>query len=322
MTAKTIAVIADVHVNLDRDSEFEQDRFLKLIQHIAQNSYDYVIFAGDLFDKARPSLEELKLVISELSFLATSSQIFIIAGNHEAVTRRSTIFDYINFNEFASVIKDKDITINHTSIRLTDWMTIKKYDVMKSKVDVLISHFRSNLGFIKEEVNTAVIARSANLVVLGDIHQAYSPLDNVHYCSSPYSTKFTSPLTTTYGYIELHIAAEANVAPTFNRVVLNLPSKFKISTTLSSNALQQLVNAGHMLKIEAKGTMEELAELPQYKNVQYIKTCITTDTYDVDVQASANTVHKESTIDTIVSSLHETIQEKARDLLFLVEKEL
>ena len=314
----SVAVLADVHVNLSKDVEFETNRFTNLIKTIADRRYNLVIIAGDLFDKARPSLEEIKLVTEQLTYLVNFSSVIILAGNHEAVTKGTTTFDYVTLPG-VTVVKNDILAIRGKTLRLVDWQEVKKLDVLTTKTDVLVSHFRSNLGhFIKEELNTKFISTLAKQVILGDIHQVYNPLPNVSYCSSPYSTKYVNPTDTKYGYLSLDIS---NEGISTSRVTLNLPSKYKLEYGINNlDKLNHLISAGHLLKIEVTGTLVQLNSLPVFSNVTYIKKCINTEVKEVTTDVKPT--QRLSNIDNICNVLSIEVQQPARELLTIIEKEL
>lgn len=317
----TVAILADVHVNLSKDVEFESNRFKQLVRTIAVRQYSKVIIAGDLFDKARPSLEEIKLVTEQITYLAQHCDVYILAGNHEAVTKTTTTYDYLPLLQGVTVVKNSVLNINGKTIRLVDWNEVKRLDATTAKTDVLVSHFRSNLGhFIKEELNTKTISKLAPVVVLGDIHQAYSPLPNVVYCSSPYSTKYTSPGSTTYGYISLELSDEG---VSVSRVTLNLPSKFKLSYLASEihNVLPFVTN-GHLLKVEVTGTLLELSNLPQHNNVTYIKNCTNTEVQQEVSTEVQKPSQRLSNVDNICNVLSIEVRQPAKELLTAIEKEI
>ncbi len=261
-----IGIIGDVHIHLLKDTksyEYTEDlnRLIKLFDIIKSNNYDYVVFLGDLFDRARPSLEEIALATELMKGL---NNVIIVDGNHEAVTKTTSTFEYISVPN--TMYKTYEtITIEGTTIRLLGYKNIQKYAVQPS-ANILLSHLRCNLGaFIKEEIPLDVLAKRYDTVILGDIHDAISPLDNVHYTSSPYSLHYGNGKSK-HGFIELVIDNDKH---SFSRVELNLPSKRKLSVTYAE--LKQIDFSSNVdrLLIEVKGTLEELQDLPKIPLVRF-----------------------------------------------------
>lgn len=262
-----IAVLADIHVRLVHNREFEVKRFTSLMSEVAAAGYHTVVIAGDLFDFARPSLEEIKLVRDGLISLLRSSvtNIFIIAGNHEAVTKANSTYDYLEFGDIASVFTDiTTTTFGDVTIKFCPWNKLSSLATSDGKASVLISHFRSNYGpYIKEEVKTKDLCKPFKLTILGDIHHRHSPLPNVVYTGSPYSTKFVA-VGEKYGFLELDTDTLK-----YRYIDLDLPSKYKFECTPRDIVDIQNRYSNHLLKLVVTGTTEELESLVKYPNVIY-----------------------------------------------------
>lgn len=259
-----IALLGDIHVTQGKNKEFEANRFLELCSSISDKGYDYVIFMGDLFDKARPSLEEISLVRKGLGLIVATK--IVLDGNHEAVTKDTSTYDYIDIPDL-HYKPYNSMLIEDIEVFLLGYKHISNY-ITIPKCDVLLSHFRSNFGIIKEEVNVQAIASKASLYTfLGDIHQVYSPMDNVHYTSSPYGIHFSKEQHK-HGYIELVIDG---IAISRKNIILDLPTKIILDMTpteIAHNILK--LDTKHLYRIRVKGTSEELEKLPQLNYVQYI----------------------------------------------------
>lgn len=258
-----IALVGDVHLTQSKHKEFEASRFVSLCRTISTKKYDMVIFMGDLFDKARPSLEEiqlLQLMVAHLNRVGVRT--IVLDGNHEAVNKDSSTYDYLRIEGLEYLPYDM-IIVDDVKIHTLGYKNLNKY-ILLPKCDILLSHFRSNFGIIKEEVNTEEIAKKANTVFLGDIHQVYSPLPNVHYTSSPYGIHFSKE-NHKHGYIELTVDSGTYE---FCNVELNLPTKRILD--LPIKACNSIQNKTDLLRIRVTGTSEELESLPKYTNVQYV----------------------------------------------------
>lgn len=313
-----IAIVADIHVTLTKNTRFEVERFEGLIDTLVEKSYPIIVIAGDLFHKARPSLEEIALVTKGIKKLCRTSTVYILAGNHEVVKQGFSTFDYLNFHipKYCYVIKDGVIEYNGVKLHLKDWETITKHVTTYNKSDILISHFRSNLGIIKEELNVELLSTNYDKVIAGDIHHRHKPFPNIMYCSSPYSTKYVNPSELEeFGYIELYIN-ETNSECRY--VTLDLPSKLKVKC--GRKDLEETIKrySKHLLRVIITGTLEELHELPMYDNVQYVKNIIE-NTYT----ESTSSTQAVSIIDSIVSTLPESVDKsKAIAILLDLEKDI
>lgn len=266
-----IALLGDVHLALSKNTEFERNRFLQLITQLSIKKYDIVIFLGDLFNNPRPTLEEIQLLQFSISKLnQVGIRTIVIDGNHEAVTKSSSTYDYLKI-EGLEYLPYNRLDVEDVSIQTLGYSNLDKY-VVTNKSDILLSHFRSNFGIIKEEISTKDVSKKANTVILGDIHQKYSPLPNVHYTGSPYSIHFTRE-PHDYGYIELNIDSGTYK---FDHVVLNLPSKrIAVASSTSVSDIEKCIqNPEDLIRIRVHGSSKELEQLPTIPNVTYVTSLI------------------------------------------------
>lgn len=301
-----IALVGDVHLTQSKNKEFEANRFVSLCRTISTKKYDMVIFIGDLFDKARPSLEEiqlLQLMVSHLNRVGVRT--IVLDGNHEAVNKDSSTYDYLRIEGLEYLSYDM-IIVEDVKIHTLGYKNLNKY-ILLPKCDILLSHFRSNFGIIKEEVNTEEIAKKANTVFLGDIHQVYSPLPNVHYTSSPYGIHFSKE-NHKHGYIELTVDKGTYE---FCNIELELPTKRILD--LSIEACKNIQNTTDLLRVRVKGSSEELESLPKYNNVQYVVSLL--------LQEAETTVNtKTDILESLIDIVGDTTE--SRSLLSRVYKEL
>lgn len=261
-----IAIIGDGHIRLPKNKEsidYIEDvkRYEILRESLVKGNYKYIVFVGDLFDKARPSLEEIQYVTE---FVKDLPNVIIIDGNHEAVTKDTSTYDYIHIPNTTYMPLDR-LLIEGVTIQTFGYKHLKDYKYI-NKADILLSHFRCSLGIIKEEVPVAEIAKKYKDVILGDIHQMYNPLPNVWYTSSPYALHYKKAQDT-HGYIELIVEkAEYQI----NRVTLDMPTKYKLE--LSSVELLQLLANPIVDRyiVEVEGTLEEIKALPSHPLVKII----------------------------------------------------
>lgn len=262
-----LAIVSDVHLKLRRYASFELGRFEQLINKLISADINTVIFNGDLLDHARPTLEELSALYNAFDRLhANSIETIIIIGNHEAVTKHLSTYDFINFphTKLHAQLNSR-IIIEDVTLQLCHWNNINSLHELES-ADILISHYRSAMpGLYEAEIDTSFLSKY-DLTILGDIHSRYSPQDNVHYTSSPYSINFTKD-TAGYGYIELAID---DGAYTWQYIDLDLPCKTRIDTSYQ-DLHKFKPEPNHLYRVHVAGTLDELSKLSSYDNVTYIK---------------------------------------------------
>lgn len=319
---RTLAILGDVHIHLpkNKDSiEYREDvkRYEKLKESLIESNCDYVIFAGDLFDKARPSLEEIQYVtefVKDLHKANTKLEVIIIDGNHEAVTKGTSTYDYIQI-PYTKYIPLGKLKINQTDIQFFGYKHLKDY-LYTPKADILISHFRCNVGVIKEEVPLNKIAPRYKDVILGDIHMMYNPLPNVWYTSSPYGLHYTaSPQK--HGYIKLTVKPQGY---SIDRIELNLPQKLKLSLTPSEYTELLSTELEHRYVIEVTGTLQELKDLPKHELVRLIPKLKSITVQLENINTSSTTPGTVGSRD-VVSQLKDVLAEALpRDKLGIIDE--
>jgi hypothetical protein len=289
-----IAIVGDGHIRLpkNKDSvEYIEDvkRYEMLRKSLVNGNYQCVVFVGDLFDKARPSLEEIQFVTE---FVKDLPNVILIDGNHEAVTKHTSTYDYVSIPNTSYMPLDR-LLIEGVTIQTFGYKHLADYKYI-NKADILLSHFRCNLGFIKEEVPVAEIAKRFKDVILGDIHQTYNPLPNVHYTSSPYALHYKKTQDV-HGYIELLIDKDEYK---IKRVKLDLPTKYKVE--LSPSELIKLVSTDVVDRyiVEVEGTLEEIKSLPNHPLIKIVPKL-----RQLNVSTSTHGNERKDTLDTIVRAL-------------------
>lgn len=299
-----IALLGDVHLKQSNlYKEFEANRFKLLCNTISAKEYDVVIFIGDLLDKARPSLEEILLLSEGLSSIQARK--IVLDGNHEAVSKSTSTYDYINVPNLEYMSFDK-LTLEGVSIFLMGYKRLKDY-LLVPKSDILLSHFRSNFGFIKEEVDTEAISKKASTVILGDIHKRHNPLPNVTYTGSPYGVHFSKEQTQ-HGYIELLLDKGKY---TFRHIDLELPTL--IIKEIDAKDINTINPMDNLIRVKVRGSSEELEALPSIKNVQYITSLVLRE-------QETQVIHKTDILETLISIVGDDTH--SRGLLTRIHKEI
>ena len=262
-----IAVVSDVHLKLRKHVEFERNRFQLLIQHLEESDADVIIFNGDLFDYARPTLEEIQLV-TQAMWALSDKQIHITAGNHEAVSKWLCTYDFLRLpNVITQSSKSKVIGFDDVCIQLCHWEVLSRL-VELDPMDILITHYRSAMkGLYDEEVDTSKFINNYKLVLLGDIHSRYSPNPHVFYTGSPYSISNIRDTRERFGYIELTTDKGEH---SWKYKDLKLPQKIRVDLAFKE-VKDFKPKPEHLYTLYVKGTLQELSTLNSTKNVIYKK---------------------------------------------------
>ncbi len=243
-----------------------------LIEHLSNCDANIIVFNGDLLDSARPSIEEIGAVLKALNKLK-HKEVIINVGNHEAVSLNKSTYDILNIPT-----ADYVISVGNLTIGIIGWL---KRDTLQNHkgTDIIISHYRSEMkGLYEAEIDTSFTVNH-DLVILGDIHDRYSPSPNSHYTGSPYPTHYTKS-NKAYGYIELSINGYDF---DWKYVDLDLPKKIRLDVDFK-DILSLDIEPQHLYKIYVTGTLDELSNLHNTENIIYQKD-ITTPEVVEQVQA-------------------------------------
>ncbi len=269
-----ISVSGDIHLNLRSNSleatDWERDRFIELFTILADNDSDVVVLSGDIFDKSKPTFKEIGLFYEGIDLLKEANkQVYVIDGNHEVISDTQTTFDYLPEAGFTR-LKANVLTFGGVYLWLVGHPHISNITkdllpIMYDKKNILISHYRSDIGYAKEEVDNELVSRRFDDAILSDIHYRLSPADNIQYTSSPYGIHFTPDKD--YGYCTITISSKDYE---IDFIKLNLASKVKITTTTANlkETLKQL-DSCNMYNLEVSGvsSTEHLTEIAKYSCV-------------------------------------------------------
>ena len=300
---KLISIAGDIHLSLrNKDlEEWERDRFLQLFTTLANDGSDIVVLSGDIFDKAVATLFEIAVFFEGIDILKSAGkEVVIIDGNHEELSKDQTTFDMLPHEGFKR-IKADCIEFDYCYVWLVGHPHIKylespDFPMIRDRDNILISHYRSDIGFAPEEIDNSKISDMFSDVILSDIHFKLQPADNIRYTSSPYGITYTTKKE--YGYVQLLIEEDTYE---IRDIELNLPSKEKI--TVKKDELDDTL-AGlddqNRYKIEVIGESdtETLEKLKGYDNI---------------LKFSFSETHKDELIEDITDEirveLHNSLQE-------------
>ena len=167
--------LGDLHLgkSIMGESLLEDQRYIldRIIQIIKEKDVDGVMIAGDVYDKAIPSVEAVKLFSSFLSDLyRLNVRIFIIAGNHDSKDRLSfgseLFFDNGVYIEsfFEGKLKCVELVDNYGKVLIHMLPFVKPCDVRKYYPDNLISSYHDALKCIIDDIN--IDKSSRNIIML------------------------------------------------------------------------------------------------------------------------------------------------------------
>lgn len=264
---KKILIVSDIHLKLrSSSSAWEASRFLQLFKELAAQSPDILILNGDIFDRSRPTLEEQALLNQALLQLSLNTKVYILDGNHEAVSLNKSSFDYLYLVRNTEYVTEKVVLIEGISLALVSWQ--RKHNVYKYNADVLVSHFRSSMPpFITEELRTEAFDDNFKMQILGDIHDRYFPKPRVMYTGTPYTINFVKA-PKNQGYVELTVEGTNFSA---RHIDTQLPNKIKLELNVSEYA-QYKWDSTHFYHVVLTGSIDELHMIkPLHDNVVLTK---------------------------------------------------
>lgn len=281
-----IIISGDIHINLRKFPEFERKRVLMLAEEFKTLEADedeelLFILNGDIFDKAKPTYEEIALFYEFIDVISHNGKrsVYVLSGNHEELGKEKTIFDYLPQHNFI-YLKVGIFTFFEGSVSLFA-VGHPFLDVIENKTlplgdhtNVLVSHYRSNIGFAGEEINNKEVSETFDLTVLSDIHMAWCPYDNICYTSSPYAIHFDD-YSTQYGYMHLYVWKRG---VTETRQILFLPSKYKIKVSEEDfpYVLEEIAdNEDNLYKLickfpEDSSKLEQISSLPNIVHYEFV----------------------------------------------------
>lgn len=167
--------LGDLHLgkSIMGESLLEDQRYIldRIIQIIKEKDIDGVMIAGDVYDKAIPSVEAVKLFSSFLSDLyRLNVRIFIISGNHDSKDRLSfgseLFFDNGVYIEsfFEGKLKCVELEDSYGKVLIYMLPFVKPCDVRKYYPDNLISSYHDALKCIIDDIN--IDKSSRNIIML------------------------------------------------------------------------------------------------------------------------------------------------------------
>ena len=274
MNPTKLSICGDIHLNLRSlavgHQDWERERFLALFQILANNDSKTILLNGDIFDKAKPTFQEIGVFYEGIDILVTANkEVLVSDGNHEELSATSTTFDFLPHAGFRRIKADY-LAFASTYIWIVGHPHISHISkdllpIMYDKKNILISHYRSDIGYAEEEVDNGMVSGRFDDAVLSDIHYRLSPAHNIQYTSSPYGIHFTPDKD--YGYCTITMDDNGYE---IDFVKLDLPSKVKITTPSKDleDTLTQLDKANrYNIEVTGSSTTEHLTEIAKHGSI-------------------------------------------------------
>ena len=273
-------ITADQHINLRENIAFEKARHLQFFELLAKENADNYVLSGDIFERAKPSLEELELFYKCVSLLPNKT--WVTDGNHEGINRTLSTFDFLPEVGYTYVKDDVIYSDKYNDIYLVGHRNIgrivNKVDDLKRTSKIILTHIRCSTGLFKEEIKLKPISLLFDHIIMGDIHYKHSPFPNMHYTTQPFNDKYTPEVDNGYYKITL-IGKEYKE----EYIRVDLPNKIKLSVKSSNyEALAATIDKSNIYKIVVTGTADELTDLAKEPiNVKLEVDLISDDLSDV-----------------------------------------
>ena len=227
-------VFADIHINTTKYLDYEKEKLRLIVKAIKESKCTNVVLAGDTFDKAKPTLQDIHLFYDMIHSIPQGVSIDVIAGNHD-----HSVFEYLPHTSFTY---HSEITVRD-GVAFIPWTKIHE-PFPEGKV--CYSHARCTIPpHIVEEVDLKKFHDTYQLTVLGDIHSPMEPYENVVYTSSPIPIHFKLYQKNSTGYL---IVDEETC--TYTRHFINDIAKVKIMTSAV-----RLGDTIHALKKKPSGNL-------------------------------------------------------------------
>jgi DNA repair exonuclease SbcCD nuclease subunit len=184
-----ILFTADWHIKLGQKTvpeSWQINRYRMLVDNINSIDCDYMIIAGDLFDRI-PTLAELSLWFDISKNIKHKT--FIIDGNHEALRKGSTFLSMSIFSNTNRISYITDHFCNE-EFQFIPYCKLQDTKITKAKRNILVTHVRGNLPpHVKAEIELDVYNKW-DLVLAGDLHH-YHKQENIRYPGSPLTTSYS-----------------------------------------------------------------------------------------------------------------------------------
>lgn len=189
-----LLIVADIHIKLGQrkvPKDWAKARVMQLAEEINKLQPEGVVIAGDLLDVAKPSVEEVALMLDFLKEITVPK--VLIPGNHEMVTKKRDCYEPLDaiLTEYCNtgVIREFGSFDAIPNIDFIPYNVIKD-DFPKTGNKYAITHVRGEIPpHVEPEVDLSKFAQYEK-VFAGDLHSFQNSQLNLLYPGSPYTTSF------------------------------------------------------------------------------------------------------------------------------------
>lgn len=263
-----ILFIADIHIKIGAKNvskDWAKNRVVLLVEELTKiikvtRRIDTIIVGGDLLDRAKPTMEELELMLYFLSSFPSIPRKIIFSGNHEMLTKKVSVLSKLKvlFDNLGWVLVDKN-TIYKDEFNVLPYQTIKttSMDIFDHTLPVF-THVRGSIPpHVKAEVDLNIFSIFP-IVYAGDLHHHHVQ-KNIVYPGSPYTTSFSSEIPKNKGVLLID-------GINWEFIRLDLPAHLKL------NYKDKAKDTYNNVIYEVEGTLTELSSIKDSNVIKKTKT--------------------------------------------------
>lgn len=264
----TFLCVADVHIKVHADIplEWQQTRYRQLFKRITAAclaNQAALILAGDLLDSIRPKREELQLFFELMQGLQrVDITVYLVSGNHETVAKGVSLLDYLGLEAYPNVVYRPAAPIlwgDKVALHLLNHDSLHQPPTaLPTYTNILVSHFRCNYNpFVREEIDVSALVGEFDLVIAGDIHDAFTLDNKVVYTNNPINKEFEA--TPNCGWVWLTVDGDGQTTG-----ILREATRFPALRQLHCSADQWPVELpqNDFCRVQITGSVEALRNLP------------------------------------------------------------
>lgn len=283
-------IVADIHVQIKKDVpiSWQEHRYRMLFDNLISLCLEYnanLIITGDLFERARPQLLEILLVMEFFRRCKKRNiRVALCSGNHETIAPGIDTFQYLDMgtDKTIEVEYDRDLEICHKQEGVVYYF-LNHCDLQNppdfaefvnpEMCNILFAHFRCNINeYIREEVNVRELIAPFDICIAGDIHAPYED-GKLVYASQPLNDEFQR--TPNCGVIYLEIEDKV---PKIRRLKTDFPNLIQVTCKVSEYPPK--LDDFNFYRVEVSGEMSDLKEIKATTdNMKLVKLPYIDDVY-------------------------------------------
>jgi DNA repair exonuclease SbcCD nuclease subunit len=190
-----ICATGDIHIKLNQKNvpvQWYKDRFSMFVEQLQemQKQADMLVIMGDIFDRANPTVEEVEVYFELISSCKVPTIAF--AGNHEALTRNTTILSFLKkaTNDLNPLVTIIDDYFSNEVFDIIPYNRLKDKEFPEPNNKILLTHVRGAIEpHVKPEIDLTRLD-GWDVVLAADLHSYKNSQRNILYPGSPYTTSF------------------------------------------------------------------------------------------------------------------------------------